>query len=323
MEYRNIPNIEKPLSRIVMGTLNPMTHNEDCFEMLDAVYETGINVFDTAAAYGDAEASLGRWIRSRGLRDKVVILTKGANSTAFRSRCHPFDILSDIHSSFAKLGTDYIDVYILHRDDSAVPVEDIIVTLDRLHKEGRIGIYGGSNWSMMRTMAANEYAVAHGLMPFMVCSPSYSLVECIGDPFGGSVTISGEANRSFRQWLRAQNMAVFAYSSLGRGFLSGKIKSWEFSRVKEVLGDWTAGEYAYPVNFDRLKRAEHLAEEKGVAVSQIAYAWLMAQDLNVFGLTAPGTKEHLRQIVEALNIRLSDQELKWLNLEVPELSPNG
>jgi aryl-alcohol dehydrogenase-like predicted oxidoreductase len=110
-------------------------------------------------------------------------------------------------------------------------------------------------------------------------------------------------------------MAVFAYSSLARGFLSGKIKSTEADRAGEIFKGWTTEEYAYPVNFERLKRVEQLSAEKGATVSQIAYAWLMHHGLNIFGITTPSTTAHLQSTTDALNISLSNSELRWLNLE--------
>lgn len=313
MIYTRIPFVNKPLSRIVFGTgIRSMVANEDVFDLLDAVYAAGINVYDSAALYGDAEASLGRWIKSRHLRDKVVILTKGANPSQFRQRLTPFDILSDIEDSFAKLQTELIDIFILHRDDPAVPVGPIVELLNQLHRTGRIGAFGGSNWTLERIQAANEYAQAHGLVPLSVCSPSFGLAECIGDPWGGSVTISGPQNQAYRDYLRGQQMPVFAYSSLGRGFFSGKIKSTDAARAKELLG-FAADEYAYPVNFEKLRRAETMAADRGVTVAQIAFAWLMHQDLNLFGITSPGSAQHIAETTAALQIQMTAKELRWLN----------
>jgi len=314
MIYTRIPYVNKDLSKVVFGTVDAMTRNKDCFELLDAVYAAGINTFDTAAAYGDAEASLGRWIKARNLRDDIVILTKGANPSNFRKRLTEYDILSDISDSFAKLQTNYVDLYILHRDDPSVPVGPIVELLNKLHHQGKIGAFGGSNWTLKRTQAANEYAAVHGLVPFSVCSPSYSLADCIGDPWGGSVTISGEKNSPFRDWLKKEKMPVFAYSSLSRGFMSGKIKSNQAERAKEILG-FAADEYAYPINFEKLKRAEKLAEEKQASVSQIAYSWLMHQDLNVFGITATESVKHIQSTIDALQLPLSNKEILWLNKE--------
>lgn len=315
MIYTKLPYVEKKLSKVVFGTIDAMSRNEDCFELLDSVYAAGINTFDTGASYGNAEASLGRWIKARNLRDDIVILTKGANSNKFRKRLTEYDILSDISDSFAKLQTNYIDIYFLHRDDISVPVGPVVELLNKLHHEGKIGAFGGSNWTLERTQAANRYAALHGLVPFTVCSPSYGLAECIGDPWGGSVTISGEKNRPFRDWLRKEKMPVFAYSSLSRGFMSGKIKSTEADRAKEILGI-AADEYAYPINFEILKRVESLAVEKNVTVSQIAYSWLMHQDLNVFGITATSSVKHIQNTIDSLQLALTQQEIKWLHKEI-------
>ena len=317
MEYGTVPYVKLPVSRVVFGTFKEMVKNQDVFGLLDSVLEMGINTFDSAASYGDAEASLGRWIKARGNRDKIVILTKGASHYPFRKRLTWFDILHDIENSFAKLQTDYIDIYVLHRDDPDVPVGPIVELLNRLHEEGRIGAFGVSNWTLERMLEANRYAEQHGLIPFTVFNPSFSLAECIGDPWGGSVTISGEANRGVREWLSKEQMPVFAYSSLARGFLSGKLKSTDAARAEEIVGV-AAEEYGYPVNFERLRRAELLAEKRGIKVSQLAYAWLMHQPLNLFGLTGTSSEKHIRETVEALEIKLSDAEAAWLNLETDQ-----
>lgn len=312
MRYETVPYVNLPVSRIVFGTTQPMVRGEDAGKLLDIVYAAGINTFDSAASYGEAESSLGRWIRSRNNRHKLVLLTKGANPYPWRSRLTEYDILHDIENSFAKLGTDYIDIYILHRDDPAAPVGPIMELLNRLHREGRIGAFGASNWTMERLCEANRYAQQHHLIPFTAYSPSFSLAECIGDPWGGSVTISGEKNREFRSWLKENGMPVFSYSSLARGFFSGRLKSTETDRARELLGP-AAEEYGYPVNFERLRRAEQLSERKGKTVSQIAFSWLMHQQLNLFGITAPSSAEHVFSTVEALSLPLSAEELDWLS----------
>ena len=315
MKYDRIPHVEKPLSRIVFGTDRAaMMDNQDEFELLDAALAAGITVFDTAACYGESEASLGRWSKARGVRDQVVILTKGANPNDYRNRLTEYDILSDIETSFARLQTEYIDIYVLHRDDLDVPVGPIVALLNRLHREGRIGAFGGSNWTLARTREAIAYAEAHSLVPFSVCSPSFGLAECVGDPWGGSVTISGPKNRDFREYLAESQMPVFSYSSLGRGFFSGRLKSTDADRAHEIIG-FGADEYGFPVNYEKLRRAEKMAAEKNVTVSQLAYAWLMLQPQNVFGITKPGSAKHIAETIDALHIPLTEDECRWLNNE--------
>lgn len=313
MKYGNVKYVDKPVSRVVFGTDRAkMMNNEDEFGLLDAAWEAGINTFDTAACYGEAEASLGRWIASRNLRDRAVILTKGANPNDYRNRLTEYDILSDIETSFARLQTDYIDIYVLHRDDPSVSAGPVVELLNRLHEEGRIGAFGGSNWTLERTREANEYAEKNGLIPFTVCSPSFGLAECLGDPWGGSVSLSGPGQKDFRNYLREKQIPVFSYSSLGRGFFSGRLKSTDAERAGEIIG-FGADEYGFPINYEKLKRAEAMAKEKNVTVSQLAYAWLMGQELDVFGITKPGSPEHIADTVESLYILLTEEEKKWLD----------
>ena len=96
-----------------------------------------------------------------------------------------FDILHDAHNSLAKLKTNHLDIYMLHRDDPSVPVGPIVDVLNRLYDEGKIGAFGGSNWTVERTEEANNYALKHGLQPFTVASPNFGLADQLGDPWGG------------------------------------------------------------------------------------------------------------------------------------------
>ena len=137
MEYSSLPGIDKPISRIVHGSVMINSREEEkSFALLDAVYEGGCTCIDTAHNYGgggDNERTVGKWINSRGVRDKIVILGKGAHHSRDRKRVTPYDITADIFDSLARFETDYIDLYILHRDDPDVPVGPIVETLNELH----------------------------------------------------------------------------------------------------------------------------------------------------------------------------------------------
>jgi aryl-alcohol dehydrogenase-like predicted oxidoreductase len=121
---------------------------ERSFALLDEVFAQGGTTFDTAHQYGggDCERTLGRWVRDRGLRDEVVIIGKGAHHNEDRKRVTPFDITGDLYDSLARLESDYIDLYLLHRDDPSVPVGPIVEVLNEHKEEGRIQAFGGSNW---------------------------------------------------------------------------------------------------------------------------------------------------------------------------------
>lgn len=328
MKYGTIPGVSKPVSRIVFGTslavMNPMPFGfpmpeefaqkmkGNPMELLDAVYATGINTFDAAAFYG--EETLGKWVESRGLRDQVVILTKGCSTNDYRDRVTTYDLLSDIHDSFVKLKTDYIDIYLLHRDAPDADIPAIMELLGKLHREGHIGAIGVSNWHHSRIDLANQYAAEHGLPEFVVDSPGFGLAACMGDPFKTSITFAGPEHADARKWAVDKNMAVFSYSSLGRGFFSGKYKASDIERLGE-LKDLCIAEYGFSINFEKLGRAEELAKEKGVTMTQIAFAWLLQQPMNLFAITSPSSKAHLDELIRAQDIELTPQELLWLNVE--------
>ena len=317
MKYAKIPDVINPVSRLVFGTsMDKMGNVETAFPLLDSLYAEGINTFDTAAVYGNAESIFGEWVKERNLRDKIVIITKGAHPNSWRSRVTPYDILSDIHNSLARLKTGYIDIYLLHRDDLNVPVGPLVEVLNQLRNEGKIGVFGGSNWTHERVKEANEYAARNSLMPFTVTSPYFGLAEQVNDPWGGGcISIAGPGCSDARKWYIEQSMPVFAYSSLARGLFAGKVKSSEQEKVEALLDKPAVLGYCSADNFKRLERVEFLAEQKGYTVAQISLAWLLNQEVNTFALVSCGTVEHLRSNIAALNIKLTQNELQWLDLQ--------
>ena len=237
MLYGSIRGVEKPVSRLVLGTMIIDARElERSFELMDAVVESGCTTFDTAHVYGggNSERAIGRWMQERKNRDKMVILSKGAHHNADRRRVTPFDITSDLHDSLTRLRTDYIDIYLLHRDDPSVPVGPIVECLNEHLQAGRIYAMGGSNWRHERIQETNEYAEAHGLVPFAASSPNFGLAEQVEDPWGpGCVSLSGPNAAEARKWYEENQMPIFAYSSLGRGFFSGRITRENFEAQKE------------------------------------------------------------------------------------------
>lgn len=320
MQYQKIKNIEKPLSRIIYGcTAEVMMNGEDANELLDEIYALGINTFDTAEHYGLSEVSLGKWIRERNNREDIVIITKGCHPHDGVDRVSPECLKQDIEQSFRRLQTDYIDIYLLHRDVLEAPVGPIVEILNEYHKAGKIGAFGGSNWTPERIEEANKYAIKYNLVPFTVSSPNYSLCRQVNDPWGGSagcVTLTGDENADARKWYIEHDIAVFAYSSLGRGLFSGKIRSDEVDKAKEMMGPGAANAYCQPENFERLARVEKLAKEKNCSVSQIALAWLLKQEVNTFPIVSARTSKRIGENVKAIDLHLTDKESKWLNLEI-------
>jgi aryl-alcohol dehydrogenase-like predicted oxidoreductase len=318
MQYGKVDGLDKPISRLVQGTMMIGSADlEYSFSLLDSVFEMGCNTFDSAHVYGggDCERTLGQWINERGIREKVVILDKGAHHNADRKRVTPFDITADIHDSLARLKADYIDLYVLHRDDPSVPVGPIVEILNEHQKAGRIRAFGGSNWSHDRIQEANEYARQRGLIPFVASSPQFSLAVKVGDPWGGCVSISGPAHEAARRWYRESGMPVFAWSSLAGGFFSGRFNR---NNVDQPWEDYGANvciqSHADEDNFQRLDRATELGQKMGLTAAQIALAWVMHQGMNVFPLVGCRTAQEFKENAEALEVKLTPEQLAWLDL---------
>jgi aryl-alcohol dehydrogenase-like predicted oxidoreductase len=261
---------------------------------------------------------LGQWLDARGLHEKAVILTKGAHHTRDKKRVNPIDISMDLAMSLERCRTKFIDVYVLHRDNPAVEVGPIVEILNEHKAAGLIGLFGGSNWTVPRIQEANEYAYKHNLAPFTVSSPNYSLAEQVKEPWAGCVSISGPQNESDRAWYSEQNMPLFTWSSLAQGFLSGKFTRETFEDYKENLPGSCVEAYCYEQNFERLDRAGELAKEKGLVVPQIALAFNLSQPLNLFSLIGVFHPDECKANVEALNLKLTQEELDWLDLKRDE-----
>lgn len=319
MEYLYLDGIKKPISKIAFGcAIGPMLAGENVHELLDNCVDMGITTFDTAENYGLSEVSLGNWMRDRKNRDKLVIISKGCHPYGGIDRVNPKELVKDIEQSFERLKTDHIDIYLMHRDDLKMDVGSMVEILNEYHKAGKIGAFGGSNWTYQRLEEANTYARVHGLKPFMVSSPYFGLADQIKDPFGGGagcVSLTGVKNKDARDWYLKSDMTVLAYSSLGRGFFSGKISSADQDKAKDVLDEFAVKGYCYPENFERLRRAELLAKEKNCTVSQLALAYALATPLKTVLLASSRSKERMAENLKAFDVKLTDKECLWLNCE--------
>ncbi|NLD51671.1 MAG: aldo/keto reductase [Clostridiales bacterium] len=330
MKYGSIPGLDRPVSRFIFGTAHPaffsatrsLHEGEDGFEealhkafaLLDDVYAMGVNLLDCSAHYG--EEPVGEWLAARGLQGKVFLLTKGGHHNRWRKRVTPYDILSDAHDSLAKLGVSTVDIYLLHRDDPTQPVGPIMEALNELKRQGKINLLGVSNWTLPRLQEANAYAREHGLTPFTVSSPHYGLAEQLTDVWGGGcTTLTGKAAQQEREWYIANKMTVLAYSSLARGLFSGRFRSGETEKMRQVMDEFGLKGYVNDDNLKRLARAEVIAGEMGVPVSEIALAWMLGQPLDVFPIVSTSHAELMRSNVHAGELTLSDSDRAWLNLE--------
>ncbi|MCD6416298.1 MAG: aldo/keto reductase [Planctomycetes bacterium] len=316
MKYGEVPGIRKRVSRLVLGTMVLGEWQQDAgFELLDNAFELGINTFDTGHVYGElTESRLGAWFNDRGVRDEVVILGKGAHYDDFGPRVNPRAIRQDLEESLDRQGADYMDLYMLHRDDPSVDVGALVDVLNELRDEGLISAFGASNWTCERIRAANSYAEAHNLTPFAASSPNFTLARPFAPLWEGCLSIGGPEGLQSREWYRRARMPVFAWSSLGRGFFSGRLTPENFEEIKDTLDPACVRAFCHEENFRRLDRARRLAAEKALSVPQVALAYVLSQRLSIFAIVGCRNRREIEQDIETLDLELSPEEQAWLDL---------
>ncbi len=318
MQHGTVQGLDKPVARLVQGTaMFSGDDPEGGLALLDAVFAAGARTFDTAHNYGRgaAERVLGRWLRERGVRDRIVIVGKGAHPYDGRVRVTPEDITADLLESLDRLGVERIDLYLLHRDNPDVPVGPLVEILNEHQRAGRIGACGGSNWTHERIAEANTYAAAHGLTPFVASSPNFSLAEQFEEPWAGCLSIGGARGEAVRAWYARTELPLFTWSSLAGGFFTGRYTRDNLDAFAESPNDRpTVRAYCYEENFRRLDRARELAAERRLSVPQLALAYVMSQPLNIFPLVGCRSGDEFRENVAASEVRLSPEEIAWLEL---------
>lgn len=305
MRYGRVAGVDKPISRIAMGSMVCKTDELPLsFALLDHFYELGGNCIDTAWVYR-TEATIGHWLSQRGIREEMVLIGKGAHTP----ECYPEALTRQLMETLARLQTDYVDIYFMHRDNPEVPVGEFVECLNEHLRAGRIRAFGGSNWTVERIQAANEYAQAHGLTGFSASSPNLSLAVWNEPMWAGCVSASDAASRA---WYTKTQMPLFAWSSQASGFFTGRFKPEDRKRadLAAVVRTWFND-----ANFRRLERARELARQKGVTSTQIGLAYVLCQPFPTFALIGPRTIEETRTSVQALDVELTPEEMRWLNLE--------
>lgn len=313
----HLADLDRRIHRLVLGTAHPVfSAQRQADEMFDAYVGLGGSCLDTAPNYLDAELTIGSWLRRRRNRHQIVISTKGGHHKGGRQRVTPEDIRQDLSESLGRLGTDYIDLYVLHRDDMDQPVGPILECLAAEKSAGRILAYGASNWSIPRLEEAAECAAARGLNTFSVSSPQFSLAFPNEPVWPNCLT----ARDSFsRRWYAENGMPLFAWSPLGSGFFSNSFRPREEMSTQErerSINNPSEVERVYysENNFRRLARVNQLATQRGVGSSQIALAWALNQPLQLYAVAAPTSPRQLGELFDAFDIDLTAGETAWLEL---------
>ncbi len=299
---RQIPGISKPASVVALG-FEFFPNFASASLTLDAFYEAGGNLFDTAYVYGGGktEAIFGDWHTSRNVpREEIVLIGKGAHSPL----CYPDMISKQLDQSLERLKTDYVDVYFMHRDNLEVPVGEFVDAMDAEVRRGRIrGIFGGSNWTRERMDEAAAYAQKNGKQQPAALSNNFSLAEMLDPIWAGCVAAS---NDDWKSWLNARNVPNFAWSSQGRGFFTDRAGR-DKRDDEEIVRVWYSDR-----NFERRDRAIELGQELGRLPIHIALAYVIAQPFPVIPLIGPRTIAELEDSLSALDISLTEDQLKRL-----------
>lgn len=320
MKYGRVNGVGKPVARIVHGTTMLTTDDmEQGMTLLDGVFTAGGTTFDSAWNYGGGECErvLGAWMERRGNRGQVVIITKGCHHNQDRDRVTPADLTSDLMDSLIRLRTDYVDLYLLHRDDPTLPVDAIVATMAEHHAAGRIHAYGGSNWSVPRIEEANAYAARHGLPAFAASSPNYSLAVQLQAPWAGCLSIAGPEAAEDRDWYRRTQLPVFSWSSLAGGFFSGRFGR-DKPRPDSGREELSAATYCSDGNFTRLETAQAIGRAHGVSAARVALAYIMQTGLDVYPIAASATPGEFADNAAALELELGFDEIGRLRGSQPD-----
>lgn len=297
-----VPGLASPVSRLVMGCDNQPTLSH-ASALFDAFVEAGGTTFDTAWIYGrdgDYERRFGRWLANRGIREQVTVVVKGAHTP----HCDPESLSRQLLESFERQGLERADLYLMHRDDPSVPVGEFVDVLDEHARAGRIGVYGGSNWTPERFDEANAYARAHGRAGFGVLSNHFGLARALDVPWAGCVHATDPASRA---WLEERRVPLLPWSSQARGF---------FARDDdEMRGDAELVRcYLSEDNLERKRRAAQLGQQLGVPATAVALAYVLAQAFPTFALIGPRTLAELRSSMTGLGVELTAEQVAWLDL---------
>jgi len=312
-----VPGLAKPVSSLVMGCDNQPNASHAAV-MWDHFFEQGGNTFDTGFVYGNGlmEQFLGHWHTQRGVREQMVIIGKGAHTP----HCYPEYVAQQLDISLNRMQTDHVDIYFLHRDNTDIPVGEFIDALNAEVARGRIRVFGGSNWTLARTQEANAWAASHGKQGFSAISNNFSLARMVNQIWPGTEASSTSA---WREYLAESQLALMPWSSQARGFFTqwvdavlaeqGK-RSAGITRVEPTVDElrhtWFADD-----NFERRRRAFILAAERGTSAINIALAWVLHQPFPVFPLVGPRSLDELDSCINALQIGLSAEEQRWLDLQ--------
>ena len=314
MEFVRLGTTGLQVSRICMGTMQFgwSIDESDSLKVLNAAFEAGINIFDTADVYsnwvpgnpgGVAETILGKWMKNYHIpRDRVVIATKvrgkmgeGANDQGL-GRVHIFQA---VEASLARLKTVFIDLYQAHSPDENTPIEETIQAFDDLVRDGKVRFVGASNYNASQLIEALLKSDENKKVRFETLQPKYNLLQ------------REEFEAELKQVCLKMGLAVLPYSPLRGGFLTGKY------RVGKPLPKSTRAEsgarFLTDPNITVLDKLDEMSKSHNSTVAQIALAWLLADPVVASPIIGATSVVQLNENLGCLAVHLTTQEINILN----------
>lgn len=275
---------------LTYGTANFERKDSDdtYFELLDAYVRCGGNCIDTARTYcswledgeDSSEGAVGRWMKARDNRKDMIIVTKGGHpehGDMYTSRLSREDIEYDINRSLEVLGTDYVDVFLLHRDDESIDVSEIMPILNDIVKSGKAHFIGVSNWKTARIEKANKFALENGMEPLRISQINYSLAHLSNDMLGDDTLVN--MSSSEHAWYVRHKFPVMAFSPQAKGFFSKLAKG---ESVKNII----EGQFVSTANLARLAKVIKLCKKIDTPPAVVVLGYLNSQPFFVTSVFA-------------------------------------
>lgn len=314
MSFIKLKGTDINVSRVALGTaLFGKTIDKDMsFLLMDKFLEYGGNLIDTANVYANwlpgeksaSEKTIGRWMRERKNRDKVIISTKGAHPVSGLERIPRVSrecILEDVDDSLKNLGTDYIDVYFLHRDDEKKSIAEIMDTLGEIAKAGKIRSIGLSNWKPKRLKEAAEYAKEHKLMP--VTSSQVHFGIAFPNPDGIDPTTEFVDKAEF-EFYSENDFNLFSFSSQSGGY---------FFMTDENGRPLQNRSYDNEKSRQKFDLVMKMAKKYNVTVAEIIIASLCANKaFTTIPIIGCADEAQIKSSMAGLSLRMEDEDVKEL-----------
>jgi aryl-alcohol dehydrogenase-like predicted oxidoreductase len=310
MQKRKLGRSSLEIAPLVFGgnVFGWTVDEKQSFELLDAFLDAGFNCIDTADVYsrwkpgnagGESETIIGRWVKARGNRAKVIIASKCGNEMGpGKKGLAKGYMMQAIEDSLKRLQTDCIDLYQSHRDDPDTPVAETMATHAALVKAGKVRVIGASNYTADRLKASQEAAAKAGTPRYETLQPNYNLCD------------RGEFEGALQKLCVAEGVSVIPYYSLASGFLTGKYRS-EADAAGKARGAGVR-KHMNPKGFAVLKAVDEVAARTGATHAQVSLAWLLAQPAIAAPIVSATTLAQLADILKAPLLKLDEDALATL-----------